>query len=1063
SFEGTTTTTTTTTISGNKAENGGAFMLRDSMVSFEGTAVIENNTGTSNGGAFYVAGTSIIRVGDNSTLNIKAASGTVKNDIYLEADSELQLYTGTNSNLTIASDISSSQNETAKITKTGAGSVYIDGNASAFVGDLTIEGGEFYIGKTGTFGNIDSTVLDIESEGRLVLDVGKQTSESSQARISVNEITLATGGDGPRIVAKALNDSDVSNPEKYAFITLNDNDAESILQDYIDNGLIGSNFDFLKFHSEIDSNDTAETATLNVWLTYDPDTHDWTFDLPRLSDEFTLNAQLNNSNKQLTVSGPGTLKLNNNNTVAGLNDSNVTGKTPGNVELLGEHSLTVAGSTDAAFSGNITGTGKFIVNGDLTQKLTGTNSYSGGTEVTKGILVGNSSSLQGNIKIESPGNLTFDQTTYTDPKGTFAGQLTGNGILNIEGKTIEKGAQGDSVLYFTNNSSDFTGTTNIKSGWLVLAKDGNLSGDLSKSAISISSNGGLGGVGMVNNVKVEAGGAVQALGGTLKINGNLEYTSGGILYVIVDVGTDGNSLNVIDVAGTAKIGGVEVKVVGVNNTYTEGKDYTFLTTETEFEGTFSNTTGTFTDTSSDTTWNFTFKQSADGKAYVAVGTKSDTPQPPDPPAPTPAGLVWNQGQVARALNTVGEGTTGFPLFIKELNKHKTTDTDGNIKYDDIYRDVTNQLAGSVRLNGFQLSLYSPYRTVFNRLTLGSELYSGSPVIYNNGSGYGPISGLEYRGAGAGAITYRGQYEPLNSHRMDEAAATCEVPYFIGENNFWADVTHVQTKTKSDNNSDGYGISRTGFLIGMDVQRKPTSRIGFLFGYFAPYLWQNSDRVEADDYHAALYFQRNYYGMNLYGFLGYAHQEYNSRRFLDLTNVDSSYGLERYSGKTSGDTFSMSLELSKPRYYGNNYILRPLIGLDYIFATQNGYSDNGTHSNLFGLRYDRAEYDQWFIRAGLNLKRETFRTAMNFRLQYINQFGNHPYPDAGAQLISASGISGTNMNIRGVDLGKDYLNLGFGMNWFVNESRSRFVSFDYDFNASRRTTSHGFMLRFIEHF
>ncbi|MDR0611072.1 MAG: autotransporter domain-containing protein, partial [Planctomycetaceae bacterium] len=966
-----------------------------------------------------------------------------------------------------------------EIIKSGEGSVYIDGDASKFIGNLTIENGEFYIGRTGTFGDINSTTLDIGTDGRLVLDVGEKTAESNASRIYVNSMDMASGGVGPRIVAKALNDSDANNPEKYAFITLN-NDDGTTLQGFIDDELIGSNFDFLQFHSEIVDNGD-NTATLNVWVTYDPTVHDWTFDLPREVDEFTLNAQLNDSAKQLTVSGPGTLKLNNDNTVAGLNDA--AGKSAGNLELLNGHSLTVSGSTNAAFSGDITGTGKFIVDGNLTQTLTGNNSYSGGTEVKNGTLVGDSESLQGNINIESSGNLTFDQTNYADREGTFAGTLTGGGTLNIQGKTaIKGGVQEDSILRFTKDSSGFTGATKINSGWLLLAENG----DLSNSAVSIAKDGGLGGKGTVKSVTAAAGGAVQAFEGTLKINENLEYTSGGILYVIVNTDANGKPLNVIDVAGTAILNGdVTVDVVGVKD-YTEGTDYTFLQTDAGIEGIFSN--GNTTDTYSDAdgnTWDFTFKKSADGKDYITVGTKSGTPPGPDPPStPTPAGLIWNQAEVARTLNTVGEGQTGFPQFIKELNTHKQTDADGKIEYDAVYRDITQKLSGSVRLNGFQLSLYSPYRTVFNRLTLGSELYSGVPVIYNNGSGYGQISGLEHHGqpqglpqryngygqisglehhgAGASATTYRGQYEPLNPHRMDEAAA-CQVPAFMGENNFWVDVTHVQTKVKSDGNSDGYGISRTGFLIGLDIQRKPTSRVGVLFGYFAPYLWQNSDRVEADDYHTALYFQKNYYGTDLYGFLGYARQQYNTRRFLDLTQVDPKYGVERYSGKTSGDTFSMSFELSKPRYYGNNYILRPLIGLDYIFAAQNGYLDYGTHSNLFGLRYDRAEYDQWFIRAGLNLKRETFRTAMNFRVQYINQFGNHPYPDAGAQLISAYSTPNTNMNIRGVDLGRDYMNVGFGMNWFVNESRSRFVSFDYDLNTSKRITSHAFSLLFIEHF
>ncbi|MDR1962964.1 MAG: hypothetical protein LBQ50_04225, partial [Planctomycetaceae bacterium] len=606
----------TTTITGNKAtKNGGAFYLRDSQVSFAGTAVISGNTGTGLGGALYVTGNhSIIQVEDNSTLTISAGNGTATNDVYLDEGSLLQLHTvGATSSLTIASNISSHA-DGADIQKTGEGSVYIDGDASAFVGNLIIDGGEFYIGKAGTFGNVDSTTLEIGDEGRLVLDVGDNVHSASpgDARISIATLNLSSGGIGPRIVAKALNDSDVSNPEKYAFITI-DGD-ETTLQDYIDENLIGSNFDFLEFHSEITYNATDDTSTLWVWLTYDSTTHDWQFDLPRINDEFTLNAQLNDPSKPLTVSGPGKLKLNNDNTVAGLSDA--AGKSSGNLEILNGHSLTLAGDTDSSFSGNIDGTGKLIVDGNLTQTLTGTNSYTGGTEVQNGNLVGNSDSLQGNITVNQPGTLTFDQTTYSGHEGTYSGQLTGNGDLNIEGQTVERGAQSDSVLRFTGNSSGFSGATNIKSGWLVLSENGNLS----NSDISIGSSGGLGGYGSVGNVTIAQGGALQAFEGRLNINGDLEYTSGGIMYVIIDVDDQGNAINVVDVAGVARLDNVTVDVVGVNN-YAESTDYTFLTTGEGFDGTqFNNSSDTFVD--GDETWDFTFRQQ--GNDYVAKGTKSDT-------------------------------------------------------------------------------------------------------------------------------------------------------------------------------------------------------------------------------------------------------------------------------------------------------------------------------------------------------------------------------------------------------------------------------------------------------
>jgi uncharacterized protein YhjY with autotransporter beta-barrel domain len=568
--------------------------------------------------------------------------------------------------------------------------------------------------------------------------------------------------------------------------------------------------------------------------------------------------------------------------------------------------------------------------------------------------------------------------------------------------------------------------------------------------INVAQDGGMGGVGEVGSVHVAAGGAIQAFNGTLNVNGDLTFDSGGKMYVIANP-TNGVNEDIINIAGNANLTGAQIEVVGIGSGYVPGTEFVFMTGE-NLNGDLAETT--YTD-SSGQSWKFTFRKVGD--SYLATGIHSDTP--PVPPAP-PSGLGWNRAQVAASLGAAKVNPNVSQPFKDVITKldGQVTGTPDNPVYSAAYLDATRQLAGTLRVNGLQLGLYSPYRTVFNRLTLGSELFSGgAPIIYNNG--YGPISGLQYRGAGVGEA-YRGQSDQINPHYMNGEMSNCDIPYSMGENNFWADVVHVQTKTSGDYESPGYGISRTGILIGMDVQRRTNSRIGFLFGYFAPYLWQDSDRVEADDYHGALYFQKNYFGTDLYGYFGYAHQEYESRRIVNnslLTDTPL-----QYNGKTSGDSFSMSLEVSKPRYYGNNFILRPLVGFDYLLTSQKGYTESGSgeSNDLFGLRYDKAEYDQLFVRLGFNLKKEGFYSTANFRIQYINQFASRPYPNGVAHLVAAPDAG---MNIHGVGLGRDYLNLGFGMNVFANEARSRFMSFDYDFNASRQTTAHALSLILVERY
>ncbi|MFZ0435497.1 MAG: autotransporter-associated beta strand repeat-containing protein, partial [Chthoniobacterales bacterium] len=124
---------------------------------------------------------------------------------------------------------------------------------------------------------------------------------------------------------------------------------------------------------------------------------------------------------------------------------------------LGSASLTVGTlGVDTTFSGVINGTGSLLKEGAGIFTLTGSNSYTGGTFVSGGTLVGDAGSLQGDISNDAL--LVFDQAV----NGLFTGTIFGSGGLNKIGA---------GTLTINRSSLSYTGLTTIAQGRLILLLD----------------------------------------------------------------------------------------------------------------------------------------------------------------------------------------------------------------------------------------------------------------------------------------------------------------------------------------------------------------------------------------------------------------------------------------------------------------------------------------------------------------------------------------------------------------------------------------------------------------
>lgn len=203
-----------------------------------------------------------------------------------------------------------------------------------------------------------------------------------------------------------------------------------------------------------------------------------------------------------TTIASGTLQIGNGGTAG-----SVTGAVTNN------GTLAINRSDEVTLAGVISGTGALRQIGAGTTRLSGANTYTGGTEVAVGTLQigtgGTTGSLTGNIT--NNGTVAFDRSDAV----TFAGAITGSGAV------VQKGS-GTTVLTGTHT---YSGGTTISAGTLAIgagAATGSVTGNIvNNGTLSINRTGT---VTVSNNITGTGG--VELRGGTYALTGTNTYAGG---------------------------------------------------------------------------------------------------------------------------------------------------------------------------------------------------------------------------------------------------------------------------------------------------------------------------------------------------------------------------------------------------------------------------------------------------------------------------------------------------------------------------------------------------------
>lgn len=233
---------------------------------------------------------------------------------------------------------------------------------------------------------------------------------------------------------------------------------------------------------------------------------------------------------------------------------------------------------NGSFAGNIGGSGSMVKRGSGELVLTGDNIVDWRLE--EGRLSTAASRFSGNVYLNPWAELRFDEAGNSD----YTGIIGGSGQFT---------KAGSGTLAFASSSADFTGTSRVQGGKLIM--EGWLAGRM-----EVEANATLAGRGILGTTRVAPGGIIapgsdpgSRFGSNiarLTVLGDLTLSPGSRYEVEVD--PSGTASDAIGVNGIATLGGT-VAHVGANGNYRPSSTYTILTALGGIVGRFDAVTSTY--------------------------------------------------------------------------------------------------------------------------------------------------------------------------------------------------------------------------------------------------------------------------------------------------------------------------------------------------------------------------------------------------------------------------------------------------------------------------------------
>lgn len=600
----------------NNSSNAQNFLIGPgSQIDFLGSSTAGNATITtlsgatllfsrsSSGGTASIAndGTMVLRT-DSGGILIGALSGT--GTVAATTVSGVPVQTLTVGSLNTSTEFSGTFVDNGAqfaLGKTGTGTLTLTGD-NFYTGGTTIAGGTLQLGNGGISGSITGDITN-----NATLTVNRSNGTSLGGVISGTGQLIKLGGG----ILALLGNNTYTGGTTISAGTLrvgNGATSGSIVGDVVNNGVLQFNrFDSIGFNGVISGTGSVTKLGNNAMI---------------LGGDNTYTGGTTISGGYLQVGNGGT-------------GGSIVG------DVVNNGTLEFARSDAHTFSGAISGTGNLISFGGSAGSgvftMTGTNTYTGGTTVSRGTLQigdgGTSGSIVGDVTNNA--TLAFNRSDAT----SFGGAISGGGDL------IKRGAGNLSLT----GVSSYTGATTVEAG--TLGVNGSIA---SSSLTTVNAGAALGGNGTVGTTLINGGALAPGNSiGTLNVSGNLTFTAASSYMVELSP----SSADRVNVSGTATLGGATVNASFAGGGYVE-RQYTLVNATGGVVGTF----GTLVNTNLPSGFRSNLGYDSNN-AYLNLVLDYT-------PGPSPdinSGLNRNQTEVANALSGYFARTGSIPIVFGALN------------------------------------------------------------------------------------------------------------------------------------------------------------------------------------------------------------------------------------------------------------------------------------------------------------------------------------------------------------------------------------------------------------